>query len=106
MRDPEIDDAEWQRVMSMTEAQIDAEWKAAESEYTAFLKAMSRMEEYRYWRRYILTSIMANRRRLRDPSLARIEVIDKMFRDGIRKSQLSLLKWREHLRTGVFPGTA
>lgn len=105
-RDHEIDDAEWQRVMALSEAQIEAEWQAIDREYTEFLKAMTRMEEYRYWRRYILISIMENRRRLRNPNLARIEIIDQMWRESIKRSQRSLWKHRHHLRTGVWPGSA
>src|SRR6266550_8941880 len=99
--DREIDDAEWERVMSLSEAQIDAEWNAIDREYTAFLKSMSRLEEYRYWRRYILTSIMENRRRLRDPSISRIEIIDRMWRNSIKRSQRSLYKHRHNLKSNT-----
>ncbi len=105
-RDNEIDDVEWERVMSLSEAQIDAEWHAIDREYTSFLRSMSRLEKYRYWRRYILTSIMENRRRLRDPTISRIEIIDRMWRDSIKKSQCSLSKRRHHLKTGTWPGEA
>lgn len=104
--DREIDDAEWERHMSMCETQIEVEWQSITREYEAFLKSMSRLEEYRYWRRYILTSIMQNRRRLRNPSLTRIEIIDQMFRESIKRSQLSLSKHRHHLQTGIWPGAA
>lgn len=104
--DSEIDEVEWDRAMLMSEAEVDAEIAVINREFQAHLDTMTSLQEYRYWRHYILTSIMANRRRLRNPNLARIEIIDKMWRDGIKKSQLSLLKHRHHLRTGVWPGAA
>lgn len=65
-----------------------------------------RHESYRFWRRYVLTSILENRRRLRDQNLARIDCVDQMFRDGIKRSQRSLLKHRHHFQTGMWPGEA
>lgn len=105
-RDSELDDAEWECVMSMSEAQIEAEWQSVNREYEAFLNSMSRLQEYRYWRRYILTSIMENRRRLRNPDLCQIEIIQQMWRESIKRSQISLSKHRHHLQTGTWPGEA
>jgi hypothetical protein len=105
-RDVEIDEAEWDRAMTLSEAQLDTELEVAERRFDAMLKAMTPLQEYRYWRRYVLTSIMENRRRLRDTKLARIDVIDEMWRNGIKRSQRSLLKHRHHLRTGIWPGSA
>lgn len=105
-RDLAIDEVDWERYLSLSEAEADAECEAVNREFEAFLRAMTPLQEYRYWRRYILTSIMQNRRRLRDPKLARIEIIDQMWRESIKRSQHSLLKHRHHLRTGVWPGAA
>jgi hypothetical protein len=105
-RSNEFDDAEWDRWMTLTEEQANAEVEAADREFADFVNAMTPLEAYRFWRRYILISIMENRRRLVDPKLARIAIVDQMFRDGIKKSQHSLLKHRHHLRTGVWPGEA
>lgn len=105
-RDSDLDDAEWDRWMSLSEAEADAEVAAADREFDAFLAAMSPLQSYRFWRRFVLTSIMENRRRLRDPKLARIECVDQMFRDGIKRSQRSLLKHRHHFLTGMWPGEA
>lgn len=105
-RDIDIDDAEWDRWMSLSETEAEAEVAAADREFEEFVGSMSPLQSYRFWRRFILTSIMENRRRLRDPDLARIAVIDQMFRDGIKRYQHSLLKHRHHLRTGVWPGEA
>ena len=103
-RDIEIDEVEWERYQSLSETQADAELEAANRQYAEFLNAMTPLQEYRYWRRYILTSIMENRRRLRNPNLARVAIIDQMWRESIKRSQHSLLKHRHHLRTGVWPG--
>lgn len=85
---------------------MDAENEAVNRQFEEFQNAMTPIQSYRYWRRYILTSIMENRRRLRNPKLARIDVIDQMFRDSIKRSQHSLAKHRHHLRTGIWPGEA
>ena len=105
-RDHELDEAEWDRWVALSEEQIQAEIDAANREFADFLNTMTPLQHYRYWRRYILTSIMENRRRLRDPALAHISIIDQMFRDGIKRSQRSLLKHRHQFRTGVWPGGA
>lgn len=105
-RDNDPDDAEWEIFMSMSDAEIDAESERVQREFVAFLNAMTPLEQYRYWRNYVLTSIMTNRRRLRDPKLNTIDIISRMLRESIKRSQLSLVKQRHHLRTGVWPGSA
>lgn len=105
-RNIDIDDAEWDRWMTLSESQAAAEVEAADREFDNFLAAMTPLQAYRFWRRYVLTSIMENRRRLVDPKLARIAIVDQMFRDGIKKSQRSLLKHRHHFQTRVWPGEA
>lgn len=105
-RDTTLDEAEWDRWMKLSERQMEAEVEAEERKFTEFLNAMTPLQSYRYWRRFLLLSCMENRRRLRDPNLARIEIVDQMFRDSIKRSQHSMLKHRHHLRTGVWPGEA
>lgn len=105
-RGNEIDEAEWDRWMTLIESEAEAEVAAADREFEEFCKAMTPLQSYRYWRRFVLTSIMENRRRLRDPKLARIEFVDQFFRDCIKRSQLSLLKHRHHFQTGQWPGEA
>lgn len=105
-REIEIDEDEFALFCEMTEEQADAEVARADSDFEAMLARMTPLEEYRYWRRYVLTSIMENRRRLRNPNLARVEIIDQLWRDGIKQSQRSLLKHRHHLHTGIWPGRA
>jgi hypothetical protein len=100
------DEVEMDRWMKMTEAEQEREVKAADREFSEFLDAMSPLESYRYWRRFVLTSIMENRRRLRNPALCQIDFVTQMWRDGIKNSQRSLLKHRHHFQTGVWPGQA
>lgn len=105
-RGNEIDEAEWDRWMTLSESEAEAEVAAADREFDEFCKSMTPLQSYRFWRRYILISIMENRRRLRDPNLARIAIVDQMFREGIKRSQRSLLKQRHHFQTGFWPGEA
>lgn len=102
----EIDDTDLDRFMELSEEEATAEIEAAEREYAEFLDAMTPLQSYRYWRRFCLLSIMENRRRLRNPALCRVEIITQMWRDGIKRSQRSLLKYRHHFQTGVWPGQA
>jgi|GEM_PF-4006157 len=102
----EIDQDEFDLFCELTEEQADAAVAREDKKFNDMLDRMTPLEQYRYWRRFILISIIANRRRLRDPSLARIEFIDQLWRDSIKKSQHNLLKHRHHLRTGVWPGAA
>lgn len=105
-RGDEIDEAEWSRWMTLSESEAEAEVAAADRDFQKFCNSMSPLQSYRFWRRYVLISIMENRRRLRDPRLARIAIVDQMFREGIKRSQRSLLKHRHHFQTGQWPGEA
>lgn len=105
-RDIEIDEDEFALFCELTEAQADAEVERVERDFFETIDRMTALQQYRYWRRYVLTSILENRRRLRYPTLTRIDVIDDLWRESIKRSQRSLLKHRHHLRTGVWPGTA
>lgn len=100
------DEVEWDRWMSLSEDEVEREVQAADRQYDEFLAAMTPLQSYRYWRRFVLTSIMENRRRLRNPALCQIEFVTQMWRDGIKRSQRSLLKHRHHFQTGVWPGQA
>jgi hypothetical protein len=55
-------------------------------------------------RRWALEDVMINRRRLRDPRLNTIDVVTQMWRDGIRRNQIKLVKLRAWRATGVEPG--
>lgn len=105
-REVEIDEDEFALFCEMTEEESEAEVARAEKEFFDGVDRMTPLAQYRYWRRYVLTSIMENRRRLRDPKLARIEVIDELWRNSIKRSQQSLLKHRHKLHTGQWPGSA
>ena len=60
-RDNDFDEAEWDRWMTLSDSQIEAEIDAADRQFAEFCNAMSPLQSYRYWRRFILTSIMENR---------------------------------------------
>lgn len=105
-RDVDFDDTDWDRWMELTEEQANAEVEAADREFSEYLNSMTPLQSYRYWRRFLLTSIMENRRRLRNPALCQIDFVTQMWRDGIKRSQHSLLKHRHHLQTGTYPGEA
>ena len=105
-RESSFDEAEWDRWMTLSESEAEAEVAAADREFEKFCNSMSPLQSYRFWRRYVLISIIENRRRLRDPKLARIAFVDQIFRDGIKRSQRSLLKHRHHFQTGQWPGEA
>lgn len=104
-RSIEIDEDDFAMFCEMTEEQTEAELKRANDDFAAMLDRMSPLQEYRYWRRYVLTSIMENRRRLRDPKTNHCEIINELWSTGIKKSQHSLLKWRTYRATGTFPGS-
>jgi hypothetical protein len=104
--DIKIDEDDFALFCEMTEEQSEAEVARVEKEFFDGIDRMTPLDQYRYWRRYVLTNIMTSRRRLRDPRLTRIDVIDEMWREGIKRSQKSLLKHRHHLQTGVWPGSA
>lgn len=48
--------------------------------------------------------MMENRRRLLDPQLNTIPLVTQMWRDGIRRNQVRLLRLRAWRATGVEPG--
>jgi len=70
------------------------------------LAAMTVPQQVSHHRHFLLRDIMENRRRLRNPRLARIDIIDDMFRESVRRCQMRLLKLRIWRATGTYPGTA
>jgi hypothetical protein len=97
-------DEDWDRFMHLSDAEAEAEVLSHELEFWRFISEMDGVQQYRFWRHYILTSIMENRRRLRNPELHHLDIIDKIWRDAIRHAQRKLLQHRIHLKTGVWPG--
>jgi len=100
----ESNDLDWDEWLELTddqqEAIIDREMAALQRK----LDAMTIAEEVAHHRHFNLKSIRENRARLRNPVLAQIEVINQVWRDHIRRSQLRLLKLRVWRSTGTYPG--
>lgn len=105
MRD-DGDDLEFQLWCEATDKERDAEFARLEAKYIAWRDSLTPQQEYRVDRGSLLRAIRDNRRRLRDPTLARIEVIDELWRQHIRRNQVRLLELRTWRATGVYPGSA
>ena len=99
-----MDDIEWEEWLELTddqqEAIIDREMAALQRK----LDAMTVAQQVAHHRHFTLESIRENRARLHNPKLARIEIIDQLFRESIRRSRLRLLKLRIWRSTGTYPG--
>ncbi|HLH94975.1 MAG TPA: hypothetical protein VKW08_07645 [Xanthobacteraceae bacterium] len=100
------DDLEWELWLELTDDQQQAILDREMAAYQRKLDAMTVPQQIAHHRRRDLEGILENRRRLRDPKLCRIEVIDQIFRDHIRSAQLRLLKLRAWRSTGIYPGSA
>jgi hypothetical protein len=109
--DDDLTDADdW---MDMTDAELaaaerrqDAELDNLMREHCARLDAMTLPQRVAYHRGSWLRIIRANRRRLADLKLARVDVINEILREGIRKGRRELLKLRIWRETGTYPGEA
>jgi hypothetical protein len=100
------DDEAMERWMSMTEAQQDAELDCEMAKYNRWYDSLTVNQQIRVERGAALRRIMENRGRLRKPELCTIEYVVGMWKDGIRKNQLRLVKIRIWRATGVYPGEA
>lgn len=105
MRDDEDGGLDWDEYMAMSEAEVAALEARLLSEYRAMLDAMPPGQYYRYQRGKWLDIVRDKRRFLRNGDVARIEVIDEMFRAGIRTAQVMFLKLRAYRATGAWPGS-
>jgi len=104
MSDDDIDMDAW---FAMTEAERNAELRRVEAQWNEHCDRLARQPvrvQVAVQRGSRLRSILENRRRLRDPKLARIEFIDDLFRQSIRRDQVRLVKLRIWRATGVYPG--
>jgi hypothetical protein len=93
--------------MNASEAEIAAEERRLDAELEESSHIFERLPirtQVAHYRRRALHSIKENRRRLRDPQLNTIDIITKMWRDGVRREQVRLLKLRAWRSTGVEPG--
>ena len=109
MDDDEFDDDEFDYWFNASDAEVrreDARINAEFAELDRKLNAMTVQQQVAHHRHFLLKDLLENRRRLRDPLLNTIDIISQMWRDGIRKRQMSLLKLRTWRTTGVYPGTA
>jgi hypothetical protein len=97
---------DWDEWIQLSDAAQDAILNAEMARYQRMLDAMTVREQVAHHRHFVLNSIMQNRRRLRDPNLRRIDVIDELWRNHIRLSQKRLLKLRIWRATGTYPGAA
>lgn len=84
----------------------DARLDAMMAELDRNLSAMTIPQQVAHHRHFLLKDIMNNRRRIRDPNLNTIDVISRMWRDGLRRQQLRLVKLRSWRATGTYPGSA
>jgi hypothetical protein len=84
----------------------DARINAELAELDRRLSRMTVAEQVAHHRHFLLMDILKNRERLRDPKLNTIDCITRMWRDGIKRGQLRLIKLRVWRTTGVYPGAA
>lgn len=73
-------------------------------EFDRRLAALPVRLQIAHHRKRALTNIMENRLRLRDPRLNTIDLVTQMWRDGIRRNQIRLVRLRAWRATGVEPG--
>jgi hypothetical protein len=106
MTDDDEDDLESEEFSKLSHKQQEAEINRLMQELSDKLDAMTVPEQVAHHRHFVLESIRKNRRRLKDPKLSRIEVIDDIFRQHIRRAQIRLAKLRHWRETGHYPGEA
>jgi hypothetical protein len=100
------EDARWDWYMHASEEEIAAEERTLNAKLEESDRMFRRLPVERQiacLRRWALEDVMINRRRLRDPRLNTIDVVTQMWRDGIRRNQIKLVKLRAWRATGVEP---
>lgn len=101
MLDDDVAMEEW---MAMTEQQQDAALDREMDEYNRWYDRLTLRQKIRVDTRSAMRSIMENRRRLRTPELCTIEYVVGLWREGLRRSQIRLVKIRIWRSTGIYPG--
>jgi hypothetical protein len=101
MIDDDIAMEEW---MDMTEAQQDAALNREMDKYNRWYDHLTLKQKIRVDTRSAMRSIKENRRRLQTPELCTIEYVVGLWRDGLRRGQLRLVKIRAWRATGIYPG--
>lgn len=103
----EDDDLDMDWYMALSEAELTAEERRLNADLEESARRFERLPartQIAWHRQRALHSIKENRRRLRDPQLNTIDIVTQMWRDGVRRGQMKLLKLRAWRATGVEPG--
>ena len=106
-------DLEMEDYLSMTPAEQEAEDRRLDAEFdnmmrerSAMLARMTVPQRVAFHRDSWLRIIRENRARLRNPNLNHISAFDDIWRGGIRRGQVELVKLRIWRATGTYPGEA
>jgi hypothetical protein len=86
---------EW---LEMSDEQRDAVEAAAMREHTEWWDSLTALEQYRSLRRGAVERALSYRQT--------ILPVFPFLRDQLRQTQVSMVKAREFLRTGIYPGEA
>jgi len=100
------DDVAMEEWMAMTDAQQEAEIAREMDKYNRWHDSLTLNQQIRVARGSALRSIMENRSRLRRPELCKIEYVVGLWKDGVRRNQMRLVKIRTWRSTGIYPGEA
>ncbi len=92
------DDEDWDRWMSLTDAEQDAELRRATDEFTRVTNAMTLAQHAVALRRMAVANCLTVRR-----TIALMDL--PIFHENLRRSQRSLLKIRAYRATGIYPGS-
>lgn len=95
----DADDAEWDRWLSMSEEEQDAEIEAGMAQLVEARSRLSLAQLYRHDRRSALKSCLLRRSHVK--AFGGIDFAKQL----LRETQVRLLKLREYRRTGVYPGS-
>lgn len=98
------DDLDMDDWMSLTEKQQDAILDREMDKYNRWYDRLPLKQKIRVDTRSAMRSILENRRRLQTPELCTIPYVVGLWRDGLRRGQLRLLKIRIWRSTGIYPG--
>lgn len=107
MTDEDDEDARRDWYMHATEEEIAAEERmlnARLEEADRMFRQLPVRKQIALERRWALEVIMDNRRRLRNPQLNTIDLVTQLWRDGLRRNQMKLVRLRAWRATGVEPG--
>jgi hypothetical protein len=95
-----MDDAEWERWLSLTVVQQEAEIAAAERDYMRWWNSMTAAQQFRHRRRSWLDLCKRWRGHIRR------DFVPEVATEHLRHAQIALVKLRYERRTGIYPGDA